>query len=87
MKPVLGSTHELDIGAEQVTKRFRSWERGEPAREWHALVSLRQFAPGLAPAPLGADLTGDPPHVTMSRLPGVPLALCGRRPYAGARDS
>jgi hypothetical protein len=56
-----------------VVKRFRSWERREPVREWTALVLLAEFAPGLAPAPVRADLAADPPVVEMSRLPGVQL--------------
>jgi aminoglycoside phosphotransferase (APT) family kinase protein len=56
-----------------VVKRFRSWDRREPAREWTALVLLAEFSPGLAPAPVRADLAADPPVVEMSRLPGVPL--------------
>jgi Phosphotransferase enzyme family len=56
-----------------VVKRFRSWDRREPVREWTALVLLAEFAPGLAPAPVRADLAADPPVVEMSRLPGVQL--------------
>lgn len=57
-----------------VIKRFRSWDRGEHQREWQALTLLAEFAPGLAPAPLSADLDADPPAITMTRLPGKPLA-------------
>jgi len=39
-----------------VVKRFRSWDRGEPEREWRALNVLAEFAPALAPAPLSAHL-------------------------------
>jgi hypothetical protein len=56
-----------------VAKRFRSWDRGEPTREWTALTLLAEHAPGLAPAPIRAGLTADPPVIEMSRLPGVPL--------------
>ena len=57
------TTHEvcIDKDRRQVVKRFRSWDRGEPAREWAALTLLAESAPGLAPAPLRADLDGDPP--------------------------
>ena len=48
----------------------------EPRREWRALELLARYAPGLAPRPIGADLDGDPPLVSMSRVPGEPL---GRR--------
>jgi aminoglycoside phosphotransferase (APT) family kinase protein len=57
-----------------VVKRFRSWDRGEHQREWQALNLLAEFAPGLAPAPVSADLDADPPAITMTRLPGQPLA-------------
>jgi len=66
------STHDVELGPDQVIKPFRCWDRGEPAREWGALLLLNEFAPGLAPAPLEVDLAGDPPQVTMSRRPGVP---------------
>ena len=56
-----------------VVKRFRSWGRREPVREWTALVLLAEFAPGLAAAPVRADLAADPPVIEMSQLPGVPL--------------
>jgi len=39
-----------------------------------ALNLLAEFAPGLAPAPVSADLDADPPAITMTRLPGEPLA-------------
>ena len=68
-------THEVcvDHNRSLVVKRFRSWERGEPAREWAALTLLDEFAPGLAPAPVGSDLDGDPPAIVMSWLPGAQL--------------
>jgi hypothetical protein len=62
------TTHDLDIGDHVVTKRYRSWARREPQREWTALTLLAQYAPGLAPAPLHTDLDATPPAVTMSRL-------------------
>lgn len=71
-----GTTHEVRIDQDSgiVVKHFRSWARSEPAREWTALTLLAQFAPGLAPAPVCADLSGDPPTLTMSWLPGTELA-------------
>ena len=57
-----------------VIKRFRSWTRDEHRREWRALNLLAEFAPGLAPVPLSADLDAAPPVITMTRLPGEPLA-------------
>ena len=65
-----------------VVKRFRSWDRREPAREWTALVLLAEFAPGLAPAPVRADLAAYPPVIEMSPLPGVPL---GGSPLSAAQ--
>jgi aminoglycoside phosphotransferase (APT) family kinase protein len=63
----------VDAGRGVVIKRFRSWDRGEPAREWSALMLLAEHAPGLAPIPVRAGLTADPPVIEMSRLPGAPL--------------
>jgi hypothetical protein len=45
-------------------------------------VLLAEFAPGLAAAPLRADLTADPPMIEMAQLPGVPL---GRSPLSAAQ--
>jgi hypothetical protein len=69
------TTHDVCIDRDRgiVVKRFRECRRGEPAREWSALTLLATFAPGLAPAPLGADLDADPPVITMSCLTGTPL--------------
>jgi Ser/Thr protein kinase RdoA (MazF antagonist) len=67
------STHVVDIGDDEVVKRFRSWDRDEHLREWHALTLLASHAPGLAPAPLSAGLTSVPPYVRMSRVAGRPL--------------
>jgi hypothetical protein len=71
-----GTTHEvrIDPGLGLVVKRFRSGSRNEPVREWAALSLLAKFAPGLAPAPVSADLDSDGPVVTMSWLPGTELA-------------
>ncbi|HEY0539362.1 MAG TPA: phosphotransferase [Actinoallomurus sp.] len=67
-------THVVEVGPVVVVKRFRSWSQGEHLREWRALRLLAEHAPGLAPAPVRADLEAEPPSVTMSRLDGVPLA-------------
>lgn len=69
------ATHEIHVDAARgvVIKRFRSWDRREPAREWTTLMLLAEFAPGLAADPVRADLTADPPVIEMSWLPGVPL--------------
>jgi len=66
-------THDLAIAGDTVVKRYTSWDRGEPGREWQALTVLHRHHPGLGPRPYSADLTGDPPSVTMSRVPGHPL--------------
>jgi hypothetical protein len=42
-------------------------------REWQALTLIDKYAPGLAPAPVAADLAALEPTVTMSRLPGTAL--------------
>ncbi len=68
------STHEIEVDGDQVVKRFRVWETGEPRREWRALTLLAEFAPGLAPVPVSEGIDNNPPTIRMSRLPGVPLA-------------
>lgn len=65
--------NSVELGADRVIKRFRSWDRGEHLAEWHALTLLAEYAPGLAPEPLSADLAGEPPTVVMSLLAGTPL--------------
>jgi Ser/Thr protein kinase RdoA (MazF antagonist) len=67
------TTHVIDIGDDQVVKRFRSWDRGEHLREWQALTLLASYAPGLAPTPLSAGLASVPPQIRMARVPGLPL--------------
>lgn len=67
-------THELAFTEATVTKTFRSWDRGEPDREWDALTLLADRAPGLAPDPLERCEVDGRPAVVMTRLPGTPLA-------------
>jgi hypothetical protein len=67
------STHDIEMTADRVVKRFRSCGDGEHLREWQALTLLDCYVPGIAPAPLTADLAADPPVVVMTRLPGQPL--------------
>jgi hypothetical protein len=78
------ATHEVRIDpiSGNVVKRFRSWSRGEPVREWTALTLLAELAPGLAPAPVSADLSGGSPTLVMSWLPGAEL---GAGPITTAR--
>lgn len=67
-------THELTFEAGAVTKRYTSWARDEPRREWKALRHLHRHAPDLVPRPVAADLDGAPPTVTMTIVEGRPLA-------------
>jgi aminoglycoside phosphotransferase (APT) family kinase protein len=67
------STHGVEIAADRVTKRFLPGSGERATREWRALTLLSAYAPGLAPEPLGAELTAERPVVVMSRLPGAPL--------------
>ncbi|MEU6116367.1 hypothetical protein ABZ840_17770 [Streptomyces sp. NPDC047117] len=69
----LTTRHVLTLGPDRVTKRFTSWDRGEHEREWRGPTLLAEYAPGLAPRPLTADLTAEPPVITMTRLPGTSL--------------
>jgi aminoglycoside phosphotransferase (APT) family kinase protein len=64
------STHHIEFGDDFVIKRYSSWHRGEPQREWTALTLLAEHAPGVAPSPVRAVLDAYPPTITMSRLPG-----------------
>jgi Ser/Thr protein kinase RdoA (MazF antagonist) len=63
-------THELTFAANSVTKRYTSWDRGEPGREWAALRHIHRHAPDLVPQPIASDLDAVPPTVTMSIIPG-----------------
>jgi hypothetical protein len=62
-------------GRAVVVKVYASAGWGEPVREWEALRALD--GTGLVPAPLGADLDGEPPVVVMSRVPGRARSLAG----------
>ncbi|MFE5842539.1 phosphotransferase family protein [Streptomyces niveus] len=82
MSSVPWSTHAVELGSADVTKRFRHGGRERGEREWRALTLLATYAPGLAPIPLRAGLTADEPVVVMSRLPGESLRgkpLTGRQ--------
>ena len=67
------TTHVLTIDGDTVVKRFVSWDRGEPDREWAALTLLHRASPGLAPEPLERRTVDGAPVVVMTRLPGEPL--------------
>jgi aminoglycoside phosphotransferase (APT) family kinase protein len=77
-----GATHDVRIDRSRgiVVKRFLSRRRSEPVREWTTLTLLAKFAPGLAPIPIGADLNGDSPALTMSLLPGAELGTAALTP-------
>ncbi|NUS10617.1 MAG: phosphotransferase, partial [Streptomyces sp.] len=82
------STHDVELTADRVTKRFTPGNDGRAEREWRALTLLSAHAPGLAPEPLASDLAADRPVVVMTRLAGTPLrgaALDGARLDALAR--
>lgn len=76
------STHDVTIGRCEVAKRYRSWSRGEPDREWAGLALLHRTCPGLAPQPLNRYEAAGVPVIVMSRLPGEPL---GAAPLSGAQ--
>ena len=52
MPVVAESTHVLTFAGDRVVKRYRSWDRGEPDREWDGLGVLHHHARGLSPRPL-----------------------------------
>ncbi len=70
---MIASTHDVTIGEDTVVKRYRSFDRGEPEREWHALSLLHHHCSDLAPEPLTFNRDEGVPTITMSRVPGVPL--------------
>jgi len=70
---VPAATHHVFVGDKEVIKRFRSWQRGEPDREWRGLELLQTYAPGLAPKPLARWTDGERPVIVMSRLSGETL--------------
>lgn len=63
----------MTFAGDLLTKRYRSWSRGEHRREWLMLRHVHRHAPTLVPRPLSAELDADPPSVTMTILPGEPL--------------
>ncbi|WP_117209769.1 aminoglycoside phosphotransferase family protein [Allorhizocola rhizosphaerae] len=70
----MSQTHDMVVTSGELAKRYLSWERGEHRREWTVLTRLHNHLPDLVPAPLAQDLDAQPPVVTMSRLPGLPLS-------------
>ncbi|WP_412539021.1 phosphotransferase [Longispora sp. K20-0274] len=70
----MSQTHELITTGGLLTKRYVSWSRDEHRREWAVLNRVHAHTTDLAPRPVAADLDADPPTVTMTLLPGRPLA-------------
>jgi aminoglycoside phosphotransferase (APT) family kinase protein len=70
---VAESTHQLTLTRNRVVKRFRSWDKGEPQREWAGLEVLHRHAPGLAPQPLQRGAEDGAPVIVMTRVQGEPL--------------
>jgi hypothetical protein len=61
----------VSINEQVLTKRYVSWSRDEHLSEWAALQLVSAATHDLVPTPLHLEV--DPPSVTMSLLPGVPL--------------
>jgi hypothetical protein len=78
-------THQVSVDHEGllVVKRYIDSQRGEPLREWRALLLLAEHAPRLAPEPVSADLDASPPSIVMTLLPGEPL---GSRPLTEPQE-
>ncbi|WP_350279737.1 phosphotransferase [Kribbella sp. HUAS MG21] len=65
-------THSVEFSGPTLTKRYTSWPRNEPEREWAALTLLSRATHGLVPTPLSCS--SDPtPRLTMTIVPGRPL--------------
>lgn len=79
---MVASTHRLHIVDGVVEKHYRSWEQGEPEREWDTLVLLDRVLPDFAPRPIERRWDDGGPVVVMTRVPGTPL---GDRPLAAVQ--
>jgi hypothetical protein len=77
---VAASTHSLTFTADRVVKRYRSWDRGEPDREWSGLGLLHQHAPGASPQPLRRCAEDGAPVIEMTRVAGEPLGTAKLSP-------
>lgn len=82
MTAVQTRTHDLTFTTTEVRKRFVTWDRAEPEREWRCLTLLAEHAPGVAARPLRREVEDGAPVVVMERLPGDPL---GGRPLTAAQ--
>ncbi|WP_141578032.1 aminoglycoside phosphotransferase family protein [Actinomadura sp. WMMA1423] len=69
----LASTHDVQIHPRIVVKTYRPGSHDAAEREWRALTLLAEYAPGLGPSPITAELATEPARVTMTRLAGSPL--------------
>lgn len=67
-------THHLRRHGGLITKTYQSWSRDEHRREWEALNRLASHQPGLGPQPVQAALDAEPPSITMTIIPGTPIA-------------
>jgi hypothetical protein len=63
-----------------VVKRYRSWDRGEPGREWARLTMLHQHARGISPQPLSRGCEDGAPVIEMARVPGEALGAAELSP-------
>ena len=70
----MAPTHAVEITGAVLTKRYVSWPRDEPGREWAALELVSRHAPDLVPAPLDRTRTAGSPAISMTVVPGVPLS-------------
>lgn len=74
------SGHGIEERGDLVVKRFRGCDQGKHEREWRALTLLAEYAPGLAPSPVRADLDDTSATILMSRVDGMPLRGSRVRP-------
>ena len=68
-------THQVEVGDDEVVKRFGLAETAVADREWSCLALLAGEAPGLAPRPLHRERRDGGTVIRMERVPGVPLSL------------
>jgi len=75
-------THAVELSGTTLTKRYISWARDEPGREWATLELVSRHAPDLVPRPL--EQCSAPPSIAMTVVPGVPLGGSLTRPQLDA---
>ncbi len=81
----MAPTHTVEITGSVLTKRYVSWPRDEPGREWAALELISQHEPDLVPGPL--ERCSSPPSIGMTVVPGVPLSGSLTQPQLDALTS